>query len=254
MNRAFVREYYGDDGDPGKILGQSLFGLEKGHPPVVIVGVLADGRQVNVAEPSQPEMEVCLPQVTPVSMFYNAAEGRAMDLAVRTDRSPAMMIPELRDIMRTASPDLTSSTFSTMDQIVEDSFGSQNLAAELLEIFGCSALLLCLTGIYGLLVYLVAQRRREMGLRIALGARQWNVMGLILRQAAWMLVAGLGCGLAIAYLATAALRTLLYGVKANDPWSMGGAALVMLLGGLVAALVPACRAARVNPMEALRAE
>lgn len=165
-----------------------------------------------------------------------------------------MMIPELRDIMRTASPDLTSSTFSTMDQIVEDSFGSQNLAAELLEIFGGSALLLCLTGIYGLLAYLVAQRRREMGLRIALGARQWNVMGLILRQAAWMLVAGLGCGLAIAYLATAALRTLLYGVKANDPWSMGGAALVMLLGGLVAALVPARRAARVNPMEALRAE
>ena len=82
-----------------------------------------------------------------------------------------MMIPELRDIMRTASPDLTSSTFSTMDQIVEDSFGSQNLAAELLEIFGGSALLLCLTGIYGLLAYLVAQQRREMGLRIALGVK-----------------------------------------------------------------------------------
>jgi predicted permease len=253
VNRAFIREYYGDDSDPGKILGQSLFGFEKGRPAVV-VGVLADERQVNVSEPSQPEIEVCLPQITRVSMFYNFAEGRAMDLAVRTDRSPATMIPELRDILRAASPDLASSTFSTMDQIVEDSFGSQNLAAELLEIFGGSALLLCLTGIYGLLVYLVAQRRREMGLRIALGAQQWNVMSLVLRQAAWMLVAGLSIGLAIAYLATAALQTLLYGVKANDPWSMGGAALVILLGGLAAALVPARRAARVDPMEALRAE
>lgn len=141
-----------------------------------------------------------------------------------------------------------------MDRIVEDSFGGQNLAAELLEIFGCSALLLCLTGIYGLLVYLVAQRRREMGLRIALGAQRWNVMSLILRQVAWMLVAGLGIGLALACLATAALRTLLYGVKANDPWSMSAGALLMLLGGLVAALVPARRAAGVDPMEALRAE
>jgi ABC-type antimicrobial peptide transport system permease subunit len=79
-------------------------------------------------------------------------------------------------------------------------------------------------------------------------------MSLILRQAAWMLVAGLGVGLAIAYLATAALRTLLYGVKANDPWSMSAAALVMLLGGLVAALVPSRRAAQVDPMESLRAE
>ena len=195
-----------------------------------------------------------LPQVTPESMFYNAAEGRAMDLALRTDRSPATMIPELRDVLRASSSDLASSTFKTMDQIVNDSFGNQNLVAELLEIFGGSALLLCLTGIYGLLAYLVAQRRREMGLRIALGAQQWNVMSLILRQAAWMLLAGLALGLAIAYLATGALRTLLYGVKANDPWSMCAAALVMLLGGLVAALVPARKAARVDPMEALRAE
>ncbi len=253
VNRAFVRAYYGDDGDPGKIIGQSLFGYGKGWPAVV-VGVLADERQVNVADPSQPEIEVCLPQITPTSMFYNAAEGRAMDVAVRTDRTPASMIPELRDILRATSPDLASSTFSTMDRIVEDSFGSQNLAAALLEIFGGSALLLCLTGIYGLLAYLVAQRRREMGLRIALGAQQWNVMSLVLAQAAWMLIAGLGAGLAIAWLATAALRPLLYGVKTNDPWSMSAAALVMFLGGLVAALAPARRAARVDPIEALRAE
>lgn len=253
VNRAFVRAYYGDDSDPGKIIGQSLIGYGKGRRSVV-VGVLADERQVNVSDPSQPEMEVCLPQITPTSMFYGAAEGRAMDIAVRTDRTPASMIPELRDILRSTSPDLASSTFNTMDRIVEDSFGSQNLAAALLEIFGGSALLLCLTGIYGLLAYLVTQRRREMGLRIALGAQKWNVMSLVLTQAAWMLTIGLVAGLAVAWFATVALRTLLYGVKTNDPWSMSAAALVMFLGGLLAALVPARRAARVDPIEALRAE
>jgi ABC-type antimicrobial peptide transport system permease subunit len=187
-------------------------------------------------------------------MFYKAAEGMSMDLAVRTQRSISLVTPELRDAMRTASPDLSASTFSTMDQVVEDSFGSQNLAAHLLEIFGGSALLLCLVGIYGLLSYLVAQRRQEIGLRIALGAQQWNVMSLILRQAGWMLLAGLGIGLGMAYLGTRGLQTLLYGVKADDPWTAGAVTVVLLVGGLAASLVPALRAVRVDPTEALRAE
>jgi len=131
----------------------------------------------------------------------------------------------------------------------QSKIGSQNLAAHLLGIFGGSALLLCLAGIYGLLSYLVAQRRQEIGLRIALGAQQWNVMSLILQQAGWMLVAGLGIGLA--YLGTNGLQTLLYGVKADDPWTAGVVTLVLLVGGLLAALVPARRAARVDPMDAL---
>jgi predicted permease len=253
VNRAFVKAYYGDDRAPEKILGQSLIGYGKGRRSIV-VGVLDDERQVSVAEPSQPEMEVCIPQITPERMFYKAAEGMSMDLAIRTDRSPALVTPELREALRAASPDLAASTFSTMNQVVEDSFGNQNLAAHLLEIFGGSALILCLAGMYGLLAYLVAQRRREMGLRIALGAQQWNVMLLILRQAGWMLVAGLGIGLAMAYLAAVWLRTLLYGVKADDPWTLCTVALVMFVGGLAASVVPARRAACVNPTEALRAE
>jgi predicted permease len=253
VNRAFVRAYYGDDRDPGKILGESLVGFGKSRQSVV-VGVLDDERQVSVAEPSQPEMEVCIPQITPESMFYKAAEGMSMDLAVRTQRSPSIVAPELREALRTASPDLSASTFSTMDQVVEDSFGSQNLAAHLLEIFGGSALLLCLAGIYGLLAYMVALRRREMGLRIALGAQPWNVMSLILRQAAWMLVAGLGIGLAMAYFATVGLQTFLYGVRADDPWTIVAVALVLFVGGLAASLVPALRAAHTDPTEALRAE
>jgi ABC-type antimicrobial peptide transport system permease subunit len=82
------------------------------------------------------------------------------------------------------------SNFTTMDQIVEDSYGSQQLAAKLLIVFGGSALLLCITGIYGLLAYLVTQRTRELGLRIALGAQRGHLMGIVLRQASWMPLAG----------------------------------------------------------------
>jgi ABC-type antimicrobial peptide transport system permease subunit len=253
VNRAFVRAYYGDDGDPGRILGEQLVSFDKKRHSVV-VGVLEDERQVSVAEPSKPEMEVSMRQLTPDSMFYKAAEGRAMDLAVRTERDPAQVTAELRKIMGAASPDLAESDFNTMNQVVEDSFGSQMLAARLLEIFAGSALLLSVAGIYALLAYLVVQRTREMGLRIALGAQRAQVMRLILRQAAWMLLTGLAIGAALAYFGSRALRSFLYGVQSGDPWTLASVTLLLLACGLAAAWLPARRASRVDPMEALRAE
>jgi predicted permease len=252
VNRAFVREYEGEDGDPGKILGTPLLGLGKDRQSVV-VGVLDDERQVSVAEPSQPEIEVCLPQITPDSGFYGPA-GMAMDLAVRTERSPASMTPELRDLMRKASPELANSNFTTMEQVVEDSYGSQQLAARLLEIFGGTALVLCIAGIYGLLAYLVTQRTRELGIRIALGAQRFRLMAMVLRQAGAMLLAGLAVGLLLAYVTSRVVGTLLYGVKAHDPWTMAAVTLILLAGGLAAACIPARRAAAVDPMVALRSE
>ena len=253
VNRAFVRAFIGDDRDPSAILGRDLIGFEKTRRTKV-VGVLDDERQVNVAEPSKPEMEVCIPQITPASMFYRGAEQMAMDLAVRTRLDPDAVTGEIRDVMRAASSDLAGSRFETMDQVVEDSFGSQNLAARILEIFGGSALLLCLAGIYGLLAYLVAQRRREMGLRIALGARRWSLMWLVLRQAGWMLAVGLAAGVVLAWGTSAGLRTFLFGVKPADPWTMAAVVVVLFVGGLGAAVVPARRAAGVEPAEVLRAE
>jgi predicted permease len=253
VNRAFVKAYYGDERDPGKILGEHLLSLDsKRHAEVV--GVFDDERQVSVAAPPRPEIEVCIPQITPDTGFYKGAEGVAMEIAVRTEQSPSVILPELREAMRNASPDLEASKFTTMDQIVEDSYGGQKLAAELLEIFGGSALFLCVAGIYGLLAYLVAQRTREMGLRIALGAQRWNVMSLILRQTGWMLVAGLAAGLVLAYFGSLGLRSFLYGVKQDDPWTLAAVTLLLLVSGLAAAYWPARRAAMVDPMEALRAE
>jgi ABC-type antimicrobial peptide transport system permease subunit len=104
------------------------------------------------------------------------------------------------------------------------------------------------------LAYLAAQRTREMGLRIALGAQRWNVMSLILRQTGWMLMAGLALGLALASVATQGLKTFLFEVKSDDPWTLVSVALLLLIGGFVASWFPARRAAGVDPMEALRAE
>jgi predicted permease len=253
VNRAFVKAYEGDDADPQKMLGQTLLSYDKNRRASV-VGVLDDEHQVSIAAQSQPEIEVCLPQITPDSIFYKGAEDMAMDLAVRTERDSASIVPDLRAIMRAASPELSSSNFTTMDQVVEDSFGSQQLAARLLEIFGGAALLLCVSGIYGLLAYLVTQRTRELGLRIALGAQRGQVIWLVMRQAVFMLLTGGAAGLLLAYLSSLVLRTFLYGVRPHDPRTMGAVTLLLVMSGLASAYFPARRASRVDPMQALRTE
>jgi predicted permease len=253
VNRAFVKAWTGEDGDPGKFLGTPLVNYGKNRRATVI-GVLDDERQVSLAQQSQPEIEVCLPQITPDSGLYHATEGVAMDLAVRTTRAPASIIPDLRQLLRSASPELANSTITTMNQIVEDSYGSQQLVTRLLEIFGGCALLLCVSGIYGLLAYLVSQRTRELGLRMALGAQRGQVMALILRQASWMLLAGLALGLVLAWFSSLLLRMFLYGVQPHDPWTLVAVTLVLLSCGLASAWFPARRAAAIDPMQALRME
>jgi predicted permease len=253
VNRAFAKQYLGTDQNLEKVLGESLLNLTNTRH-TVIIGVLDDERQVSIAKSSQPEIEISIPQITPDTLAYQSIEGLNMDLAVRTDRSPSSIIPELRELMRQASPQLADSTFTTMDQVVEDSYGSQQLAARLLIVFGGSALLVCITGIYGLLAYLVAHRTKELGLRIALGARRGDVMWLVLRQAGWMLLAGSTLGLVLAYITSLMLRTFLYDITAHDPWTMGAVTLLLVGGGLAASYAPARRAAMVDPMEALRTE
>ena len=173
---------------------------------------------------------------------------------MRTNRYPAKVIPELRDLLRQANPELENGSFTTMEQVVEDSYGNQQLALRLLEIFGGAALVLCLAGIYGLLAYQVTQRTQELGIRIALGAKRMHLMAMVLRQAAGMLTAGLAAGILISYFTNRLVGTLLYGVKPNDPWTMAAVAVILLVGGLAASCLPARRAANVNPMVALRSE
>jgi predicted permease len=253
VNRAFVRAYFGDNREPGKIVGQELlsYGNEK---PAHIIGVLDDERQASVVAQSQPEIEVCIPQITPDSGFYRVAEGLAMNLAVRTERSPGSFVPELREVLRSASPELAGTTFTTMDQVVDDSYGDQRITARLLQIFAGSALLLCVTGLYSLLAYLVTQRTQELGIRFALGAQRQQVIWLVMRQAGWILLVGSVIGLMVSFFAGRMLANLLFGVKASDVLTLTGANMLLMATGLGAAYIPARRAASVDPMQALRTE
>jgi predicted permease len=253
VNQAFARLYAPDKHNPSAILGAKLLDLRT-NVPTKIVGVLDDEHQSTIADGSQPEIEIAIPQITPDSVYYRAMEGTAMDVTIRTERPMAQVGPELRDILRRASPEFANVTITTMDQIVEDSYGSQRLAAHLLEIFGGAALLLCAAGLYGLLAYVVTQRTRELGVRIALGASRAHLLWIVMRQAGEMLLAGLAAGAALTFASARLVRGFLYGVSPHDASTLLWAAAVLLATGLLTAYFPARRAARVDPMEALRAE
>jgi predicted permease len=252
VNLAYARLHSPNSHDPTAIVGQRFMNLRK-NAQTRIIGIIDDERQAKIGEPSQPEVEICLRQLSPDSGFYQPSTI-AMDLAVLTERAPDSIIPELRSILGQANPDLPHATFNTMDQVVEDSFGSQRLAAHLLEIFGGAALLLCLAGLYGLLRYAVTLRTREMGVRIALGAQRRDVMWLVMRQAGTMLLVGMVLGTGLALVSARLIRSFLYGVTAYDGWTLAGAAALLLVSGLSAAYLPARGAASVDPMRALRTE
>jgi predicted permease len=257
VNQAYARALAPREQELNKVIGTKWLRFNADDPKsreATIIGILDDFHQHAVGEPSMPEAEVCFPQLTPGSGFYSVLDDVAMDLAVRTQRPLAQVIPELREALRQASPELANSNITTMDQIVEDSYGSQMLAVHLLEIFAASALLLCVAGLYGLLAYVVSQRTREMGVRFALGAQRGDVIWLVLRQAGALVITGVALGLALAFASTRLIRSYLYGVSAHDTWTLAAVAIVLLCSGAVAAYLPARRAAQVNPVEALRAE
>jgi len=252
VNPAFVREYAPDKHDPASVLGMSFWRQRK-NAPMHIVGVMGDERQTSVVIPSQPEVDICLCQLAPGTSGYEMSTT-AMDLAVRTQRPTKEMIPELRAILKQVAPELGIANITTMEQVVEDSYGSQRLTAHLLGAFGGTALLLSVAGLYGLLAYVVNQRTREMGVRIALGSPRGKLLWLILYQAGAMLLAGLAVGAGLAWSTARLVRGFLYGVKPHDGWTLLGAILTLLVSGLIAAYIPASRAASVNPIDALRSE
>jgi predicted permease len=252
VNQRFAQLYAPDQQNLSSVLGMHLLQMRKDQP-IEVVGVLDDARQSSITEP-QPEVEICIPQITPDSNSYRNVEGMAMDLALRTERPLDSIIPELRTLLRQASPEFANATFTTMDQVVADSYGSQTLAAHLLELFGGTALLLCISGLYGLLAYVVSQRTREIGLRIALGAQRRQALWLVLRQAGVLVIAGVAIGTGLAVASGRLVRGFLYGVAEHDLWTLFTVALLLLISGGLAAYFPARKAARVDPIEALRAE
>ncbi len=167
---------------------------------------------------------------------------------------PLRVVPELRAVVHAADPAQPIAGLSTYDAVVQERYASLTLVTALIALFAALALGLAVIGIAGVTAYAVSQRTRELGIRIAIGARAVDVMRLLLRETATLVVIGLGLGLAAAFAVTRTLASLLYGVTSTDPLTFGGAALALGVVALVATYVPARRAGRVNPVEALRSE
>ena len=177
-----------------------------------------------------------------------------MNLAIRTQQDPSRMIPELRKVFRNVSPELAGSSFTTMDQVVDDSYGDRRVASHLLQMFAGSALLLCVVGLYGVLAYAVTQRTRELGVRLALGAQKRQLIWLVMRRAVVILVLGAAVGMAISLAATRIIVNMIYGVRPFDAITLIGATVLLVATGLLASYIPARRAAHVDPLQALRTE
>jgi ABC-type antimicrobial peptide transport system permease subunit len=144
--------------------------------------------------------------------------------------------------------------FRTLDEQVDRSLNTEHMLATLSGSFGTIALLLSLVGLYGVMSFVVTQRTREIGIRLALGAMRWSAIWLVLRDALAMILTGTGIGLPFAWALGRLVESQLYGVKPSDPAVLSITILVLCSAGLAAALIPARRASRLNPTDALRVE
>jgi ABC-type antimicrobial peptide transport system permease subunit len=164
------------------------------------------------------------------------------------------MSSAVRTTIHTIDPELPLSGFRTMDDIVEGSVSQRRFLTNLLLLFAAAAILLAGLGVYGVLSYAVAQRTSEIGIRLALGAERHAVLGMVLRQAVRPVAVGLALGVPLALATGSSLRSLLFGISPQDPKTMVGTCLVLIIVAIVAAYVPAWRATKVDPMVALRCE
>ena len=211
--------------------------------PFTVVGVVGDVRDQNLAVDPQPTFYAYQPQRDHASS--------QLHVAIQTVDDPSSVIASARSIVRQLRPD-ASPVLRTMESVVSTSVADRRFVLLLVGVFGGAALVLAALGVYSVISYLVTQRRQEIGVRLALGARAGDVLTLVLRQGAAMAGVGVAIGAVAALLFTRLLKGLVYGVSTSDPIAF--AAVIVLLCGVavLASWMPARRAARVDPMEALR--
>jgi predicted permease len=213
---------------------------------VQVVGVCADSRYWSLKQ-------------DPVGMFYEPyTQTDNLDYGVtyeiRTRMNAASLAPALRRAVQSIDPDLPLLDLRTQREQIDAAMQQERLFAALTTGFGVLALALACVGVYGVMAYSVARRTSEIGIRLALGALPRQVLAMVLREASWLAVVGIGAGVAMALLLTRLVKSLLYGLQPTDPLSVAGGAVLLAVVGLAASWVPARRAAAVQPMKALRHE
>ncbi len=238
INESLARKYFADR-EP---LGQKLVLWDQ--RPNEIVGVVGDVKDSPAALQAEPA-------------FYWAHSQRpfgSLAVAVRTAGDPLSLLPTAREALREIDPELAMADVRTMDSVFAAAHSQRTALLAIMGVFAALALLLCGVGAYGVLAYSVELRQQEIGIRVALGARQFQIFGLVLRQGLLLGTAGLAAGLALAIGLGSLLQSLLYGVHPRDPVTYAGATFVTLVAACAASLIPALRAARSDPMATLRAE
>ena len=223
---------------------------DRDQPWITVVGVARQVRHNAVVEQPRAEMYIAHAQ-------FEAAGGqtmRSMSLVLRTSRDPRALVGHVRRTLRALDPNLPLADVRTLERVADESLARPRFTTTLLGIFAALALTLATIGIYGVVSLLVTRRRQEIGIRMALGAQRRSILRMVLKRGLGLAAIGLVLGLTGATWLTSALTSLLYGVTRFDPLTFAVAPGLLAAVALLACMVPAVRAARVNPVVALREE
>ncbi|HEX6900243.1 MAG TPA: ABC transporter permease [Thermoanaerobaculia bacterium] len=242
IDQAMAKAYWPGEEPIGKRVRTGLFGEKEPDPWMTVVGVVENVRHSGLHVDPRPQFYVPQAQRPTVYQYY----------VLHAEGDPEALMREVRAAVFSVDRDQPIDQMRTMDQIVSGSVAGRRFNMVLLGIFAGLALVLAAVGIYGLTAYSVAQRTREMGLRMALGAEPGTVLRMVLREAGSLAGIGLLAGLIAAFAATRLMASLLFGVPATDPPTFGAVAVGLALVSLLAAYVPGRRATRVSPMIAMR--
>ena len=213
-----------------------------------VVGIVSDVRHYGPGEP--PRAHVYLPAVQEP---WNGI-SRGMTLAVRADMDPASLAPQIRSAIQSVNSTIPVDNVQTGQQLLRGSVAGPRFRSAVLLSFGVVGLLLSMIGVVGVMAFSVSQRRREIGVRMALGAARSTVRSMVLREGLTLILAGIAIGVPTAVAVGRLVSGLLFGVSATDLWILVPVPLVLASVAYVACYFPATRAARVDPMESLRSE
>jgi predicted permease len=252
INDSFAQKYFHGRDPIGQRI-KTLFGSEQ---ELTVIGVMADMKREGVDLPAGTELIVPLAQWP--SLSTNAAAPKTMYVVLRTTGDPAELIPAAHRAVAELDPTLPVFDVHTMNDVLWEAVARPRFLMFLLTSFAGIALLLAAVGIYGVMAHTVAQRTHEIGLRVALGARPAQVRAMVLRQAATLVAAGVGLGLAAAVALSealgASLSSVLYGEHLAQPVLLAGVAAAVTATAMLATWIPARRATQVQPTVALRSE
>ena len=241
VDEEMVRRYWPNTDPIGKRI---FFSPDEGEPIqyITVVGVVGHAKQE--ALDAEDRIQVYFP--------YRQLSSGFMSLVVRTSVPPETIVSAVKQAIQSVDRDQPLAQVKTMEELLADSVGQRRLSMLLIGVFAGVALLLASIGIYGVMSYAVTQRARELGIRMALGAKRANVLGLVLRQGMTLVIIGLAIGIGGAFAVTRLLASQLFGVAPTDPATFTLVAVILASVALVATLVPAMRATRVDPLAALR--